>query len=101
MPHKCARDSGFRLYTGDAVADQPSDLADILLHETAIATQKKRLTATPPVVKPWLESHDQFKERVACVVADANKRMKLQRLCCEYPTRIDLLIEKKGDRLNK
>ena len=92
---------GFRLYSGDEFADQPSDLADILLHETAAATFRKRLTATPPVVKPWLESHKQFKKRVAGVVAEANRKMKLQRLCCEYPARIDLLIQKNGDRLRK
>ena len=92
---------GFRLYSGEDASNQPADLADVLLHESAISTFRSRLTATPPVVKPWKETHAQFKQRIAKVAAEANKLGKWNRLCCEYPERIELLIDKKGDRLRK
>ena len=89
------------MYSGNDASSQPADLADVLLHESAVPTFRRRLTATPPVVKPWLETHVQFKARVAKVVKEANKHGKWDRLCCEYPARIDALIEKEGDRLRQ
>ena len=91
---------GFRLYGGFDNKKQPPDLADILLHETAVSHVQKRLCQTRPR-KPWLETHRQFTARVQRVVKEVDKSVDLVGLCCEYPTRLRALVEKKGDRLRK
>ena len=93
--------AGFRLYQGPDASRQPSDLADILLHETAISCFRKALNRAKPSSKPWKETWKAFCARVRGVVREANKNCEFDRLCCEYPTRLELLKEKEGDRLRK
>ena len=97
------KNHGFRLYSGNNAKEygQPSDVADILLHKTAIACFKMNLKRTRPQTKPWLETHEMFTKRVAGVVKEANAKCDFRELCCEYPTRLEKLKEKKGDRLRK
>ena len=93
--------AGLRLYTGTDASRQPADLADVLLHETAIACFKRNLAAASPAGDPWKETHQQFQARVASVVKEANKRCNFRLLCCEYLTRLETLVQQKGDRLKK
>ena len=93
--------AGLRLYTGTDASAQPSDLADFLLHETAIACFKRNLNAASPESKPWQETHKQFQKRVSRVVKEANKKCDFRLLCCEYLARLEELVAKKGDRLKK
>ena len=51
--------------------------------------------------KPWQETHKQFQKRVGRVVKEANKKCDFRLLCCEYLTRLEELVAKKGDRLKK
>ena len=75
-------------------------MADVLLHETAVSHVQKRIRLTRPR-KPWLETREQFVARVQRIVKDVNKSVDLVGICCEYPTRLKTLVEKKGDRLRK
>ena len=93
--------AGLRLYTGTDAPDQPSELADFLLHETAIACFKRNLNAASPESKPWQETHKAFQKRVSRVVKEANKRCDFRLLCCEYLIRLEGLVARKGDRLKK
>jgi hypothetical protein len=96
-----AEAAGFRLYTGRDASAQPADLADVLLHETAISCFRKALNKAKPKVKPWKETWVQFRSRVRRVESQANKNCDFRLLCCEYPTRLQVLKEKAGDRLKK
>ena len=98
---EAARKKGFRLYTGESAKGQPSDVADILLHETAISCFKKALHRTRPKTKPWKETRQMFAKRVAEVVKEANNECDFRLLSCEYLERLQLLKEKKGVRLRK
>ena len=91
---------GFRLYGGTDNKGQPADLADVLLHETAVSHVQKRIRLTRPR-KPWLETREQFVARVQRIAKEVNKSVDLVGICCEYPTRLRTLVEKKGDRLRK
>ena len=91
---------GFRLYGGTDNKAQPADLADVLLHETAVSHVQKRIRLSRPR-KPWLETRQQFSERMQKVVKEVNKSVDLVGICCEYPTRLRALVEKKGGRLRK
>ena len=79
--------------------EQPADVPDVLLHETAIACFKRELVATPPTVDPWKETHEQFQSRVDNVVQAANGQYNFRSLCGSYLERLELLAERKGDRL--
>ena len=63
---------GFRLHTGFDKSEQPGDVADILLHETAVACFKKALDRTPPQAPAWKDTRQDFAKRVAGVVREAN-----------------------------
>ena len=98
---KAVASAGLRLYTGPDAAGQPPDLADFLLHETAIAIFKKNLWKARPKKKPWEETWEMFRHRGAGVVKEANKKANFKLLCCEYKTRLEMLVAKRGDRLKK
>ena len=70
------------------------------MHETAVSHVVKRLKATRPR-KPWDETREQFTSRMKDIVADVNKCVDLLGISCEYPTRLEALLEKEGDRLRK
>ena len=73
----------------------------MLLHETAIACFKRNLVASTPNAKPWKETRAEFRARATRVVKEANKKCDFRLLCCEYLTRLETLVQKKGDRLKK
>ena len=91
---------GFRLYGGVDNRAQPADLADVLLHETAVSHVTKRIRATRPR-NPWLETREDFTSRMRRIVANVNQCVDLVGICCEYLTRLEALVDKKGDRLRK
>ena len=91
--------AGLQLYTGTDASRQPADVPDVLLHETAIACFKRKLVATPSIVDPWKETHEQFQSRVDNVVQAANGQYNFRSLCGSYLERLELLVERKGDRL--
>ena len=95
------QEAELRLYTGTDASQQPSDLADVLLHETAIACFKRNLAASTPSAEPWKETRQDFQARVARVAKEANSKCDLRLLCCEYLTRLEMLVQTKGDRLKK
>ena len=80
---------------------QPPDIADVLLHETAIAWMRPLLFKTRPS-KPWEETPQQFATRIHDAVAYVNANYEVSRLCKEFPDRLmALATETHGDRLPK
>ena len=78
------REAGLRLYTGTDASRQPSDLADVLLHETAIACFKRNLVASTPTAEPWKETHTEFRARATRVVKEAKR--SVTSACCAAST---------------
>ena len=92
---------GFSLYTGPDASSQPSDIPDVLLHETAVALFKRDLSRERPCRPAWKETREEFVARVAKAAKETNRQCNLHRLCCGYKSRLQLVVDKKGDRLKK
>ena len=97
---------GFQLWTGpnskQGPHKQPPDVADCLLHETAIAWVKHREFVTRAGFRaPWEETPVKFSRRLQTCVAYANENYDASGLCKEFPDRLRALIKAKGGRLKK
>ena len=79
---------------------QSGTLGDVLLHETAVAWLRRLLEQTTPAVA-WKESRVEYFKRLKAQCEKVNKKFDVEGLCKEYPKRLALLREKKGDRLSK
>ena len=95
------RRAGFRTFWGADATRQASDLADALLHETAVALFRKHLRKERPVRMPWEETPEEWTERAAKVARNVNGSVNLDSLCKSFPRRLRALVEKQGDRLRK
>ena len=79
---------------------QPGDVADILLHETAISWLKQRLAKSDALVKrAWQETPAQFAERLAAAAGDVNATCSVEDLCRSWRKRLQELVQNRGDRL--
>ena len=76
-------------------------MADLLLHETAVAWFRKRLQAEKPVAKPWEETYEQWTVRAREAVRSINADYDVRGLCKEFPDRLATCVDKGGDRLRK
>ena len=97
---------GFKLWAGSDSKRgdhaQPPDIADVLLHETAVSWIRQRLHATGTELKqPWRETPAELGKRLAGIVADINTKLDVHGLCMEFPDRLETLKKRKGDRLPK
>jgi hypothetical protein len=80
---------------------QPPDLADMLLHETAVPWIVKYLDKTTPR-SPWDETCESLAARIRAAAAHANANYQVKKLCLEFPQRLhDLVHKHHGDRLPK
>ena len=48
---------------GEDARAQPGSLGDVLLHETAVSWMRVRLAETTPP-RPWLETHEEYNQRL-------------------------------------
>ena len=87
-------------FMGDDASEQPGVLAQVLLHETAVAWARHQLTITTPK-KPWEETREQFGERLREVCRRINARYNVDKLCRDFPARIQLLLDRRGDNLRQ
>ena len=71
-----------------------------MLHETAVAWIRRRLSKTLPK-KPWLETPAEYRARLKLCAQYCNDNYDVASLCNELPQRLVTLEEKKGDRINK
>ena len=80
---------------------QPPDVADVVLHETAISWLRVEEEQTRPT-RPWEETPKQLAVRLQRGVSRINKDFDVRGLCMEFPDRLHTLVKKKGgDRLPK
>ena len=95
---------GFRPWAGTHACEgprrQPGDVADVLLHETAIPWLKHRLQKSDATVRrPWEETPTHFAQRLAAAVRDLNATCSVEDLRMRWPARLEELVRAKGDRL--
>jgi hypothetical protein len=100
-PFKAAlRQHHLTAFMGDDAGAQPGTLAQLLLHETAVAWVRARQTITTPK-KPWTETREAFGERLRAIARHINTQYRVDDLCREFPGRIQQLIDVEGDNLKK
>ena len=85
---------------GDDAREQPGTLAQVLLHETAVAWVRLQQTRTTPR-QPWAETRAAFGERMRAIARRINEEYNVEALCREFPGRIQKLIDLDGDNLTK
>ena len=89
-----------KAFLGDDGQQQPGDLQDMMLHETAVAWIRLRQKVTVPA-KPWEETVEDFTERMKGIAAYINENYDVEGLCRELPDRLEELVEREGDRLDE
>ena len=92
---------GFKAWAGDHGMWQPPDLADILLHETAVAWVRKYLKHHPlPLAHQAQEKNTRaLKRTLEAAVEHINTFYEVEELCRSLPKRLRLLKEQGGERL--
>ena len=99
------RAHGFKPWAGANAKEgpraQPPDIADVLLHETAISWLRAQVAKTTPK-RSWEETPNQFAKRLKAGVDHANANYNILGLSKEFPDRLkDLVRVTDGDRLPK
>ena len=92
------QESGFKTFYGDEGWRQPGKLADVLLHETAVAWIRKK-EETCRTTTPWTETVVEFSTRLKQIVQEINTTHDVDGLCRQFPRRLQELEEREGDRL--
>ena len=93
--------AGFKLFWGDDASQQSPDMPDLLLHETAVAWFRKKLSKQRPACVPWEETQAQWTARARHVVAFLNENHRADRLCQQFPQRLRACKDSDGERLRK
>lgn len=94
------REHGFGAALGEDASVQPGKLQELMLHETAVAWIRDRLSRTLPA-KPWNEARDAYGKRLKRICNDINSNCEVEALCRAFPTRINTLVEREGGRLEQ
>ena len=92
--------AGLKPFQGENAKAQSGTFGDLLLHETAMAWLRKLLERSEPA-EAWKETREEFYARLKEQCQHVNKEYDVEGLCKEFPERLKLLQEKKGDRLKK
>ena len=92
---------GFKPWAGDHGKWQPPDLADILLHETAVAWVRKYFKHHPlPLAHQAQEKNTRaLKRTLEAAVEHINTFYQVDDLCRSLPKRLKLLVAEDGERL--
>ena len=93
--------AGFKLFWGDDASQQSPDMPDLLLHETAVAWFRRKLSKQRPTCVPWEETQVQWAARAREVVAFLNENYRVDKLCQQFPQRLRACKEHDGERLRK
>jgi len=93
-------EEGFRAFNGDDASAQPGSMGDVMPHETAVSWLRKLLEKSLPAAA-WEESRENYAVRLRDAASHVNANYEVGDLCKCFLDRVDMLIEKKGDRLSK
>ena len=79
---------------------QPGSLQEVMLHETAVAWMRDRLTKTRPQ-RSWQETVGEYCARLKACATFINENYDVAGLCRALPQRLAELDRRQGDRLSK
>ena len=94
------RHHGLTAFMGDDAGQQPGTLAQVLLHETAVAWVRVQQTRTTPK-KAWEETREAFGDRLRAIARYINTEYNVEGLCRDFPLRVQHLVDAEGDNLSK
>ena len=94
------RKHGLKAFFGDNASQQPGKLQEVMLHETAVAWMRNRLTKTLPL-QAWAETQDEYRARLKVCAAYINDNYDVPGLCNGLPKRLAALKDADGDRIAK
>ena len=99
--YRCAlREHGLKAFFSEDASVQPGKLQEVMLHETAVAWMRRRLSQTKPAW-PWVETLDSYRSRLKACAAYINNKYDVDGLCMALPRRLSLLEQSWGDRISK
>ena len=84
----------------DDASIQPGRLQEVMLHETAVSWIRDRLRKSIPP-QPWLETPKEYESRLKCCCDYINENFNVDGLCRALPSRVNALVQNKGDRLRQ
>jgi len=87
-----------KAYYGDSAAEQPGNMQDVLLHETAVSWIRYRETRCRPQI-PWQETPAELGARLRCVCQEINDKLDVEGLCKGWPKRVQEVVDAEGDRI--
>ena len=79
---------------------QPGDCQELMLHETAVAWVRRKLTHTLPA-EPWKETRGDFGHRLKEICSYINEAYDVAGLSHEFPDRLEAVYEAQGGRIKK
>ena len=85
---------------GEDGSQQPGDLKDLMLHETAVAWLTQRLRVTTPA-QSWKETAEDFGARSRAAADFVNTHYDVEGLQRELPARLVELRNREGGRIGK
>ena len=91
---------GLRSYCGDDASRQPGSCQEMMLHETSVAWIRHREALTVPA-QPWTETVAEYRTRLKGICEHINDNHDVDGLCREFPQRLQMLVDAKGDRIKK
>ncbi len=89
-----------RAFMGADASVQPGNLQELMLHETAVAWMRLRLSKSVPQ-NAWEETRDEYASRLKAAAAFINDKYDVDGLCRELPERVQKVFDRKGDRIAK
>lgn len=94
------QEHGLTAFMGNDASQQPGDLRDVVLHETACSWLANRMTVTLPA-KPHEETEAQVGRRLKDAAQFINENYDVPGLCREFVARVRQVHDRGGDRLRK
>ena len=92
-------ENNLKAYYRDDAGQQPGNLQEVLLHETAVSWIRRR-EALNRMAKPWEETPEQFATRLKAVVQEINDTLNVEGLCRAFKQRVQKLLDRDGDRIS-
>jgi hypothetical protein len=89
-----------KAFWGDDASAQPGNLQEMMLHETAVAWIRHRLTLSTPK-EPAEETRCEYESRLKMICSDINRECNVEGLCRAFLKRVQALKEAEGDRISK
>ena len=94
------RTHGLPAFMSQDPRQQPGSLQEVMLHETAVAWLRTLLAQSTPRA-PAEETREAYLTRLRAACAHVNDHFDVAGLNRELPSRVQKLLEVKGDKLRK